>query len=156
MSEAIRKTIVVETSQARAFKVFTERLDRWWPREYKIGATAMKRAVMETKSGGRWYEIGEDGAECNWGRVVAYEPPARVLLTWQINAQWQADEKVLTELEVKFIAEGEKRTRVELEHRHLERLGPGAEEIKKTFDSEFGWAGILERFKAETANAEQV
>ena len=144
--QPVRKTIVVEAAQARAFKVFTEGFDRWWPREHKIGKATLKRAVLEPRAGGRWYEIGEDGSECDWGKVLAYEPPNRLVLAWQITATWQFDEAFVTEVEVRFISEGEKRTRVELEHRNLDRYDAHEVEIRKAFESPGGWGGILERF----------
>lgn len=142
----VKKSIVVNASQAKAFKVFTEGIDSWWPRAHKIGAAPLKRAVLESKAGGRWYEIGEDGSECNWGKVLAFEPPGRLLLAWQITATWQYDEALMTEVEVRFVPEGDKRTRVELEHRNLERFGTQAAELFKVFDSPQGWGGILEGF----------
>lgn len=144
--QSVQKTIVVNAPLARAFKVFTEGLDKWWPRSHKIGQAALQRAVLEPRAGGRWYEVGEDGAQCEWGKVLVYEPPHRLVLAWQINALWQFDGTLVTEVEVKFIAEDEKRTRVELEHRNLERFGAHAAEIRKTFESEQGWGGILEGF----------
>ena len=100
---------------------------------------------MEPRAGGRWYERGEDGSECQWGRVLSWEPPARVVLAWQINAQWQYDPDFETEVEIKFIADGTG-TRVELEHRDLERYGEQAETMRATFDSDGGWNGLLAAF----------
>jgi uncharacterized protein YndB with AHSA1/START domain len=151
MTQSVKKTVVVEAGQARAFKVFTEQIDAWWPREYKIGQTAMKRAVLEPRTGGRWYEQDEDGTECNWGKVLAYEPPGRLVLAWQITGTWQFDANFVTEVEVRFISEGEKRTRVELEHRNLDRYGPGASEARNTYDSPNGWGGVLGRFSEQVA-----
>ena len=99
-SDAVRRQIVVEASPARAFAAFTEQLDAWWPRTHKIGKAPMKRAVMETKAGGRWFEIDDDGSECNWGKVLAWEPPRRLVLAWQINGRWQYDANLVTEVVV--------------------------------------------------------
>jgi hypothetical protein len=142
----MKKTITVEASQAKAFKVFTANFDNWWPRENKIGRTALKQAVLEPRNGGRWYEVGEDGSECDWGTVLAFEPTARLLLAWQISATWQYDPTFVTEVEVRFIEEGPKRTRVELEHRNLDRYGETAGTMRDVFASPNGWGGILARF----------
>jgi uncharacterized protein YndB with AHSA1/START domain len=141
--EAVRKEIVVEAPQERAFRVFTEGIDRWWPREHHIGKAEMKAAVLEPRAGGRWYERGVDGSECLWGKVLVYDPPRRLVLAWQINGQWQYDETFSTEVEVRFTSDGPRRTRVELEHRDLDRFGDQKEKIKESFKSDGGWAAIL-------------
>ncbi len=144
--EPIRKTIVVEAPQERAFRVFTDSLDRWWPRQHQIGKVEMKEAVLEPRAGGRWYERGVDGSECEWGKVLSWDPPGKVVLAWQIDGKWQFDPKLVTEVEVRFIAEGPGRTRVELEHRNLERMGESAEAMRAIFESPGGWPGLLELF----------
>ncbi len=144
--EAVRKEIVVEAPQERAFRVFTEGVDKWWPRAHRIGKVDMAAAVLEPRAGGRWYERGTDGSECNWGKVLVYDPPRRLVLAWQINAMWQYDENFITEVEVRFTAEGPKRTRVELEHRDLERFGPGKDQARAAFDGPQGWPGLLTAF----------
>jgi uncharacterized protein YndB with AHSA1/START domain len=147
--ESVRKSIVVEASQARAFEVFTAGFDTWWPHEsHHIGDQAPERVVVEDRAGGRCYEIAPDGSECQWGSVVAYEPPERIVIGWQLTADWKFDPDFLTEVEVRFIAEGESRTRVELEQRDLERYGERAGEIRSTVGGEGGWPGLLERFAA--------
>jgi hypothetical protein len=150
--EPVRKQIVVEASQERAFKVFTEEFDSWWPREHKIGKAPLKRAVFETKLHGRWFEIDEDGSECNWGTVLQWDPYQKFVMAWQINGQWQFDRSLVTEVEVTFTVEGPNRTRVNLEHRNIDRFGAAAEQIKTAFESEMGWQGLLERF-ANRVNA---
>ena len=144
----VRKSIRVNASQAHAFDVFTSGLGRWWPRDVGIGKTPRKAAVMETRLGGRWYELAEDGTQTTIGKIVAWEPPQRFVMTWDINSQWQPDSTVSSEVEVSFIAEGANATRVELEHRKFEQLGaePG-EKMRK--DVNGGWPGLLERFKSE-------
>jgi uncharacterized protein YndB with AHSA1/START domain len=142
----VRKQIVVAASQAHAFRVFTNGIERWWPREHHIGKAPMKSAVLEPRVGGRWYEIGEDGSECNWGKVLAWEPPARLLLAWQITASWQYDPDFVTEVEVTFSAEGPKKTRVVLEHRNLDRFGEAAPAMRNALDSPGGWTGTLDLF----------
>ena len=119
----VRKSITVDAPVEKAFEVFTEGFGRWWPVSYSIGKSALKSAVIEPRAGGRWYEIGEDGSQCDWGEVLAWEPPARLLLAWRIGADWQYDPALLTEIEIRFISLGENSTRVELEHRLLENYG---------------------------------
>ena len=145
--QAVRKEIVVEAPQERAFRVFTEGIDKWWPKAHHIGKVEMQAAVMEPRVGGRWYERGTDGSECLWGKVLVYEPPRRLVLAWQINAQWQYDEAFSTEVEVRFTSEGPKRTRVELEHRDLERFGEAQEAVRKAFESGGGWPELLALFE---------
>jgi uncharacterized protein YndB with AHSA1/START domain len=148
----VHKTITVNAPIDRAFRVFTEGFDRWWFRAHHLGDAELKEAVIECRDGGRWYEVGVDGSECDWGRVLAWEPPTRVLLAWQISAEWQFDPDLLTELEVRFVAEGEDRTRVELEHRNLDRYGDKEQAMKDSFDAPDGWQGLLEGF-ARVASA---
>ena len=148
----IRKEIVVEAPIERAFRVFTDNLDSWWPREHHIGKAPLQRAVLEPKLGGRWYEIGDDGSECNWGKVLAWDPPRRLLLAWQIDAQWQYDAKLVTELEVTFTVQGAQRTLVELEHRNLERFGEAAAALREMMDR--GWSGMVGTYAETTRQAQ--
>jgi len=148
---SVKKQIVVETSQQRAFRVFTDGIDRWWPREHHIGASPLERMIVEPRTGGRWYSICKDGSEVEVGKVVAWEPPHRLVLTWQITAQWQYDPAFSTEVEVQFLAETPRRTRVELEHRQLERYGVDSETVKKTFESDDAWLASLQAFAGATA-----
>jgi uncharacterized protein YndB with AHSA1/START domain len=150
----VRKTVRVKASPDIAFDVFTAGMSRWWTPTHSVNPTKspLKEAVVEPRAGGRWYERGEDGSECEWGKVLAFERPRRLLLAWQINAQWAYDPNLVTELEVKFVDEGAGVTRVELEHRDIERFGEAAEAIRAAFESPDGWTGLLERFaKAATA-----
>ena len=144
--QPVRKQMVVEAPQERAFRVFTENIDRWWPRQHKIGKADMKAAVLEPRENGRWYEVGVDGSECTWGKVLAWEPPRRLVLAWQISAQWQYDAALVTEVEVTFTPEGPQRTRVELEHRNLERHGDGWEQMRDSVAAPDGWGSGLQRF----------
>lgn len=141
----ILKQIVVEAPQERAFRVFTEGLDRWWPREHHIGKVPMAKAVLEERAGGRWYEQGEDGSECDWGRVLVWEPPRKLVLAWQISASWQFDPSLITEVEVTFTAQGPKQTLVVLEHRNLDRYGEAAAALRGMLEP--GWVGTLETYK---------
>jgi uncharacterized protein YndB with AHSA1/START domain len=143
---AVRHTITVAAPQQRAFTMFTEGIDKWWPRTHKIGGAALAEAVLEPRVGGRWYERDVDGAECDWGRVLVWEPPARVVLAWQVSGEWAYDGDLLTEVEVSFLSTGPNETRVELEHRRLDAYGERAEEMRDTFDRPNAWRGILEEF----------
>ena len=140
----VRKSVRVDAGAARAFDVFTAGLTRWWPRSHHIGAAPMKEGVIEPRVGGRWYERGEDGSECEWGKVLVWEPPYRVVLAWNINPQFKYDPTRFSEVEVRFIAEGAAVTRVELEHRNLDRFGAdeGAE-LRVKVDAPNGWTAIM-------------
>lgn len=146
----VRKSIAVKASPEKAFEIFTAGMTRWWNKQYTIGTSPLKEVVVEPRRGGRWFERGEDGSECSWGKVLAWEPPSRLVLAWQISGEWRFDPDILTELEIRFVPEGAE-TRVELEHRNLEALGEKAEEFRATFDSPYGWAGLLEAFAGEVA-----
>ncbi len=141
----VRKSIAVNATPERAFAVFTANMGRWWLRTHTINAAPMADVVIEPRVGGRWYERGEDGSQCEWGKVLAWEPPHRVLLAWQINGEWKYDAALVTEVEVNFIPDGSG-TRVELEHRHLERMGAAAEAARQAVDSPGGWSGLLQAF----------
>ena len=146
----VRKTIRVNASAARAFEVFTAGLGRWWPIDHGIGKTPRKSVAMETRVGGHWYELAEEGTRTNVGRIIVWEPPQRFVMTWDINSQWKPDTTIGSEVEVRFVAEGANATRVELEHRKFEQLGAeGGAKMRKDVDG--GWPGLLERFKAHIA-----
>jgi uncharacterized protein YndB with AHSA1/START domain len=142
----IQKSLVVKTDVENAFSTFTAGISRWWPRAFTIGATPIKDVVMEQRTGGRWFERGEDGAECEWGKVLAWEPPSRVVLAWQIGGDWKYHPDLITEMEVTFAALGAKETRVDFEHRKLDALGDAAEETRAQLES--GWPGLLEAYAA--------
>lgn len=144
----VKKTVTVDAPIARAFDVFTAEFGRWWPATHSIGKSPIKNAVMEQRAGGRWYEIGEDGSECAWGEVLAWEPPTRVLLAWRIGMDWQFDPGLLTEVDVRFTALGNDTTRVDLEHRLLENMGEAAERARGVFESERGWGNLLAAYRA--------
>ncbi|ALA18058.1 MULTISPECIES: SRPBCC family protein [unclassified Chelatococcus] len=149
----VRKSVTVDAPIARAFDVFTAGLGRWWPRSHSIGKSPIASAVIEPRTGGRWYEVGEDGSECDWGEVLAWDPPTRVLLAWRIGVDWQFDPKLLTEVDVRFTAIGDGETRVELEHRLLENMGEAAAKAREIFDSEGGWGGLLAAYRASAGTA---
>jgi len=149
---SVRKNVTVDAPIEKAFRVFTDGFDSWWPRSHHIGGAEVRRAVIEGRQGGRWYEIGDDGSECDWGRVLVWDPPARLVLAWQIDGTWHFNAELVTEVEVRFEAEGPGRTRVELEHRNLDRFGEAQDEMRSRFDSDGGWHGLLAKF-AEVAVA---
>lgn len=151
MIDPVRKEVVVETTAERAFEVFTAGIDRWWPREHHIGKTPLLREVLETRLGGRWYGVSEDGEECEVGKVLVWEPPRRLVLAWQLTKDWVYHPDFITEIEVRFTPEGPKRTRVEIEHRNLDRYGDAAPEIRKMLDAPEGWGRTLESFAAAAA-----
>jgi uncharacterized protein YndB with AHSA1/START domain len=140
----VRKRIEVNAPVAHVFDIFTAKQDLWWPRAHHIGPRDNFTAVVEPRVGGRWFERGDDGSECPWGRVLVWDPPHRLVLTWDIGADWKPDPDLATEVEVKFIAEGDERTRVELEHRKLERFGDQAEMMRALFDAPGAWIDTLQ------------
>jgi uncharacterized protein YndB with AHSA1/START domain len=146
---SVWKTTLVQAPPAVAWRVFTERMGTWWPLSvYKIGKANAVDAVIEPRVGGRWYERGDDGSTCDWGRVILWEPPSRLVLSYDINADWQYDPDLNTEIEVRFIAEGERATRVELEHRKLDRYGARRDEMRRIFNTEGDWGRLLAMFAA--------
>jgi uncharacterized protein YndB with AHSA1/START domain len=150
----VRKSVRVGAQPQRAFKIFIDGMGRWWPKSHHIGAADLDALVIEPKAGGRWYERGVDGSECDVGRVLIWEPPARLVLAWQLTADFKFDAGLITEVEVRFIAEGANATRVELEHRNLERYGERADGFRTTIDSTEGWSGLLQLFK-QTAEQDE-
>jgi len=144
----VRKSIRVGAPPARAFEIFTAGMGRWWPKAHSINASPIAAIVIEPRVNGRWFERGEDGSECQWGKVLAWEPPGRVLLAWQLSPAWAYDASQITELEIRFLADG-KGTRVELEHR-VDGFGAAAAEMFETFDKPEAWQGLLALY-AETA-----
>ena len=144
---SVRKTVRVDAPQAVAWRVFTQKMGTWWPlASYKIGKANAVDAIIEPHIGGRWYERGEDGSTCDWGRVLSWEPPSRLVLSWDITADWRFDPALKTEIEVRFIPEGESVTRVEFEHRHLDRYGARRDEMRRIFDVEGDWGRLLAHF----------
>jgi uncharacterized protein YndB with AHSA1/START domain len=148
-----RASVLVDAPQERAFSVFTDGIDSWWPREHTIGEAALKEMVLEPKAGGRAYGIGVDGSESDWGRVLEFDPPNRIVVSWDISLEWkhELDHAKTSEFEVRFIPQGAGRTRVELEHRHLERHGEGWEAMRDSVGSPNGWQGGLELFAKAAA-----
>ena len=145
---AISETVVVEAPIDRAFSVFTDGLGTWFPREYNLLSVDIAERTFEPRVGGSVFDRGTDGSECHWGRVLAYEPPDRVVFSWNIDPRWsiEDDPDKVSEVEVRFVAESAERTRVELEHRHLERHGDGWESLREQLAAEGGWPGCLRLF----------
>jgi uncharacterized protein YndB with AHSA1/START domain len=145
---AVRAEVVVDAPLERAFSVFTEDFGSFKPREHNLLAVEIAETVFEPRVGGYLYDRGIDGSECRWARVLAYEPPRRVVFSWDISPQWQleSDLEKTSEWEVRFILEGPERTRVELEHRNLERHGEGWEGEREGVASDGGWPLYLQRF----------
>ncbi len=146
----VRKQVVVNTPVEQAFTAFTERFGDFKPPEHNLLAAAIAETVFEPRVGGHIYDRAVDGSECRWARILAYEPPARVIFSWDIGPQWQVetDPELTSEVEVRFVAEGPDRTRVELEHRHLDRHGPGWQSVSDGVDGDQGWPLYLARYAA--------
>lgn len=140
------RSVSVPLTQARTFQLFTARMTEFWPKEHSIGGSEIAEVVVEPRHNGRWFERGVDGSECQWGRVAAWDPPRKVVLLWQIGADWKFDPDFETEVEVTFTDESAGRTRVDLCHRNLQRYGDATEEMRAIFDHPNGWTGTLHRF----------
>jgi uncharacterized protein YndB with AHSA1/START domain len=146
----VRSAIVVEAPLERAFRLFTEQFDRVKPREHNLLEVEIAETVFEPQVGGRVYDRGVDGSEYQWARVLAFEPPDRVVFSWDISPHWRLESDLdrTSEVEVRFIAESAGRTRVELEHRNLDRHGDGWEGARDAVGSDGGWPLYLQRFGA--------
>ena len=146
--QPIRKSVVVNANVERAFALFVERFDAIKPREHNLLPVAIAETVFEPRVGGHVYDIGVDGSRCEWARVLVYAPPSRVVFSWDIGPTWQleSDPARASEVEVRFIAESADRTRVELEHRHLDRHGSGWQAVADGVDGDAGWPLYLHRF----------
>jgi uncharacterized protein YndB with AHSA1/START domain len=144
----IRHHVVVNAPLDRAFHVFTEKFGDFKPREHNLLKVPIEETVFEPRVGGHIYDRGVDGSLCKWGRIAAYEPPNRVVFTWDIGPTWQleTDPARASEVEVRFTAESAHRTRVELEHRHIERHGEGWESVAAGVDGDAGWPLYLGRY----------
>jgi uncharacterized protein YndB with AHSA1/START domain len=150
---SVRTSIVVEAPVERAFSVFTEDFGSFKPREHNMLGVEIAETVFEPRAGGHLYDRGIDGSECRWARVLVYEPPNRVVISWDISPRWQieTDLEKTSEVEVRFVSEAPERTRVELEHRHLDRHGDGWQQERDGVEGEGGWPLYLQRF-AELLN----
>jgi hypothetical protein len=146
----VRKTVHVKAPIDHAFEVFTSGLTRWWPHDHGVGKKPITKVMMEPWLGGRWLEISADGSETTVATITVWEPPRRVVLIWQINAQWKPDVTMKSEVDVRFAADGPDATNVELRHHKFETMGPEAgASMRKDVDR--GWPGLMERFAREAA-----
>jgi uncharacterized protein YndB with AHSA1/START domain len=147
---AVRHQVVVDVPITQAFRVFTERFGDFKPPEHNLLAAPLAETVFEPRVGGHIYDRAVDGSECRWARILAYEPPHRVVFSWDISPQWrlETDPEQTSEVEVRFIAESENRTRLELEHRHIDRHGSGWQGILAGVDGDEGWPLYLARYAA--------
>ena len=148
----VRKNLRVRANAARAFKVFTEGIDTWWPKTHHIGNSPMAKAVIEGCVGGRCYSEQEDGTECPWGQIVLWEPPARFVMAWQVTPAWKFEPDIArcSEVEVKFTPSEDGTTWVELEHRCFERQGENGDEMRKQIGAPGGWNQLMNLFRAKT------
>jgi uncharacterized protein YndB with AHSA1/START domain len=144
----VRHDVVVNAPLDRAFRVFTENFGDFKPRDHNLMSVPIAETVFEPRVGGHIYDRGEDGTLCKWARVIAYEPPNRVVFTWDIGPTWQLETDLTrsSEVEVRFTAESAERTRVELEHRHIERHGEGWQSVAAGVDGDAGWPLYLGRY----------
>jgi uncharacterized protein YndB with AHSA1/START domain len=146
----VRRQVVVDAPPEKAFEMFTSRFGDFKPPEHNLLAAPIAETVFEPRVGGHIYDRGTDGSECHWARVLVYEPPNRVVFSWDIGPSWQVETEPdnTSEVEVTFTAEGLERTRVELEHRHLDRHGPGWESVSEGVGNDAGWPLYLDRYAA--------
>lgn len=145
------KTIRVEAPIDHAFKVFTTGLTRWWPYNFGVGKRPIEKVLMEPRLGGRWLEVAADGSETTVATIILWEPPHRLVMLWQVNAQWKPDAAMKSEVDVRFQADGAGATIVELLHHKFETMGAEAgASLRRDVDG--GWPGLLERFANEAAS----
>ena len=150
MIAPVRKAIRVQAPIAHAFDVFTNGLSRWWPRGHGVGKPPIQTVLIEPRLGGRWLEISEDGTETSVATIIHWEPPHRLVMLWQINAQWKPDATMKSEVDVRFLADGAEATTVELVHHKFETMGAEAgASLRKDVDG--GWPGLIERYAQEAA-----
>jgi len=143
----VRKSVRVKVSQARAFKVFTLYFNSWWPRDHHIGASELAETVLEPRKDGRWYEKGIDGSIHQWGEVLVWDPPAKLVMSWRINSSFKLDDTVESEVEVRFTADSPQATLVELEHRIT---AVDADKLAEAVGSDKGWAELLKVYAEKT------
>jgi uncharacterized protein YndB with AHSA1/START domain len=140
----VRKVVVVEASAERAFAFFTGRMDSWWPKEHVSGTVPFREMILEPREGGRWWAWLADGTEFQIGRVLTWEPDRRLVLTWELGLKGKATPEDASEVEIKFVAEAPRRTRVELEHRNFERLGEAGTATQQNVGT--GWTPVLDAY----------
>jgi uncharacterized protein YndB with AHSA1/START domain len=149
------KTVTVKASVEKAFRVFTAGMDSWWPRTHHIGKSPMRKTIIEGRVGGRCYAEQADDTECDWGEVLAWEPPSRFVMAWKITPQWayEPDPTKASEVEVRFSALAPGLTQVILEHKYFERMGEGGLAMRTMVDGQMGWGELLLTF-GQTAESE--
>jgi uncharacterized protein YndB with AHSA1/START domain len=152
----VRKSITVRANPERAFEIFTREIDSWWPRSHHIGKSPMRRILIEERPGGRCYTEQEDGTECDWGSVLAWDPPRSVVLAWQITHEWGFEPSLAksSEVEITFTPVATGGTRVDLTHRFFARHGAGAAAMRAGVDAPNGWAGLLRLFAERAGQTE--
>jgi uncharacterized protein YndB with AHSA1/START domain len=143
----VRKDVLVTCSPDRAFQVFAAEMGRWWLKSHSLALSGQAKVVVEPLAGGAWYELGNEGERCDWGHVLAWEPPARLVLIWRLSPEFTYDPALHTEVEVTFTPEGHG-TRVRLEHRMLENYGAAGAQMSHVFDSPNGWGGLIASYLA--------
>ncbi|HWH60661.1 MAG TPA: SRPBCC family protein [Terriglobales bacterium] len=146
--EPVYKSIRVKASASRAFKIFTDDMDGWWPRTHHIGSSPMVRAVLEPRVGGDIYSVQENGENCKWGSVLQWNPPNHFVMAWHVRPDWthEPDPAKCSEVHVTFTPGDDGTTLVELEHRHLERHGAGADKMREAVERQGGWPGLLDMY----------
>jgi uncharacterized protein YndB with AHSA1/START domain len=151
----VQREITVKAAPARAFDFFTQYMAKWWPATHHIASLPFAEIVMEPRAGGRWFEVSANGGECEWGRVLAWDPPSRVILAWHLNPNWKydPDSNHASEVEIRFLPVDGQTTKVVLTHSGFERHGEGAENMAQSIGSEGGWTLILEALATGIANA---
>lgn len=156
LSHTVQASVVVEAPIERAFAVFTDDINSWWPPEHHILQSPLARIVFEPRAGGAVYDVGTDGSECRWARVLVYEPPERLVISWDIALTWQIEKNPArsSEVEVRFLVEVPNRTRVELEHRNLDRHGDGWESMRDAVAAPDGWDLGLQRLVQRLESSE--
>jgi Activator of Hsp90 ATPase homolog 1-like protein len=145
----VKRTMHLNVPIEFAFRILTQEMGTWWPATHHIGKTPFKEIVIEPRVGGRWFERNTSGAECEWGKVLVWEPPKQVVVSWHLQPNWQADPDMAraSEVSFEFFAESPEVTRLEFEHRHLERHGEGWEKMRADVDSPGGWTTVLAGFE---------
>ena len=146
--EPVCKSIRVRASADKAFRVFTQEMDTWWPRTHHIGNSPMKRVVVEGKPGGRIYTEQEDGTVCPWASVRTWAPPNLFVMVWQVSPEWQYEPNIerCSEVEVRFTPVDDGTTLVELEHRGIQRHAGACVAMREQVSAEGGWGSLLGMF----------
>ena len=150
----VNKSITVSASPERAFEVFASRTSDWWPREHHLGKTSDFATILEPRPGGRWFERQSDGAEFEIGKIIAWDPPKRIVITWELDEEFQHNPAVASEVEVTFTPVAVNSTRVDIEHRNFDSLGERAARMRNMFDADNAWVHVLREFAKQVEAAE--